>query len=170
MSNDQNFTSLNHTLYYALYGALFGCCFPVLSTLIDVYVQGLSFSLDSLLDVQRRQPLHWVINTAPLFLGLFARLAGRRQDAIALFNVSLEQEVKVRRRAEREMAEAKEIAEVANRAKSAFLANMSHELRTPMNAVLGMTDMLLDSSLTDQQDEYLQAVKDSGGALLEILN
>lgn len=151
MSNDRDFTSLNHTLYYAIYGALFGLCFPVFSTLIDAYVQGVGFSLGSLLDVQRRQPLHWVIDTAPFFLGLFASLAGRRQDAIAHFNVSLEKEIEVRRRAEREMAVAKEIAEVArgaaeaaNRAKSAFLANMSHELRTPLNAIIGYSEILLE--------------------------
>ncbi|MFT5087215.1 MAG: signal transduction histidine kinase, partial [Planctomycetota bacterium] len=85
-------------------------------------------------------------------------------------NRSLESEITKHRETTRELEDAKEVSEKANRAKSEFLANMSHEIRTPMNAVLGMTDLVLDSSLTDQQDEYLQAVKASGGALLEILN
>jgi signal transduction histidine kinase/CheY-like chemotaxis protein len=180
MSNDRDFTSLNHTLHYALFGALFGCCFPVFSTLIDVYVQGVGYSLESLLDVQRRQPLHWVIDTAPFFLGLFASLAGRRQDAIALFNVSLEKEIEVRRRAEREMAEAKEaaevargVAEVANRAKSAFLANMSHELRTPLNAIIGYSEILLEDAKDMGYGEAtadLSRIQNAGRHLLEIIS
>ena len=180
MSKGRDFTSLNHTLHYALFGALFGCCFPVFSTLIDAYVQGVGYSLESLLDVQRRQPLHWVIDTAPFFLGLFASLAGRRQDAIALFNVSLEKEVEVRRRAEREMAEAKEaaeaargVAEVANRAKSAFLANMSHELRTPLNAIIGYSEILLEDAKDMGYGEAtadLNRIQNAGRHLLEIIS
>ncbi|MFT5377279.1 MAG: signal transduction histidine kinase, partial [Candidatus Latescibacterota bacterium] len=129
--------------------------------------------LDSLLDVQRRQPLHWVIDTAPLFLGLFASLAGRRQDALALFNVSLEQEVEVRRRAEREMAETKEVAEVANRAKSAFLANMSHELRTPLNAIIGYSEILLEDAKDIGQEDAipdLNKIQHAGRHLLELIS
>jgi len=173
MSNDQGFTSLNHTLNYAVYGALFGCCFPVFSTLIDAYVQGVSFSFANLLEVQSRQPLHWVIDTAPFFLGFFASLAGRRQDAIAHFNISLEKEIEVRRRAEREMAEAKEVAEVANRAKSAFLANMSHELRTPLNAIIGYSEILLEDAKDLGHDDTvpdLNKIQHAGRHLLELIS
>ena len=70
----------------------------------------------------------------------------------------------------RELTAAKNAAEASNISKNQFLANMSHEIRTPMYGVLGMTELLLETDLTDIQRDYVSSVNKSGGMLLDILN
>jgi len=73
-------------------------------------------------------------------------------------------------RARRELLEAKFHAEQAVREKSAFLANMSHEIRSPMNAILGFSELLEPDGLTPRQSQYVRAIRDSGAALLHLIN
>ncbi len=87
---------------------------------------------------------------------------------IGTFGIS--RDITEQKRAAQAMQLAKDAAESASRAKSDFLANMSHEIRTPLNAIIGMTELVLDSNLSDSQQEYLRMVIESGDALLSLIN
>ncbi len=109
-------------------------------------------------------------------------LLGDNGKIIGTFGIS--HDITARKRAEAELlntnhqleaatARANEMAQQAKRAsaaKSEFLANMSHEIRTPMNGVIGMTGILLDTELNDEQRRYAEIVRDSGEALLGLVN
>jgi two-component system sensor histidine kinase/response regulator len=75
-----------------------------------------------------------------------------------------------RKRVLEELKIAKETAEAASRARADFLSNISHEIRTPLNGIIGMTELTLDTNLTNEQKDYLISVKHSSESLLEIIN
>lgn len=81
---------------YAIYGALFGLMFPVIATLFDAMIRETGFGISDLIEVQKTQPLHWIIDTAPLFLGIFACLAGIKQQEVVEANEGLERKVEQR--------------------------------------------------------------------------
>jgi len=90
-------------------------------------------------------------------------LVAFRTEELSLTNQNLQHTVE-------QLQEAKEAAEEASRAKSRFLANMSHEIRTPLNGVLGMTDLLLNSAVTEKQRRFAETIRLSGQTLLDVIN
>ncbi len=98
-------------------------------------------------------------------LAVLTDITEQKQDETALANINEELEYALLRANELAVA-----AEKANQAKSEFLANMSHEIRTPMNGIIGMTELALGTTLTDEQRDYLLAVQTSAEALLSLLN
>ncbi|KAA3664599.1 MAG: response regulator, partial [Chloroflexi bacterium] len=92
-------------------------------------------------------------------------VSGQQVGVLVLYH-----DIRERIASEAALREAKQAAEQANRAKSEFLANMSHEIRTPLNGIIGVSGLLLETPLNNEQQEYSQIIQSSGDALLTIIN
>ncbi|MBN2373973.1 response regulator [bacterium] len=106
-------------------------------------------------------------------IGRLSRAFDKMTDDLKRTTISvseLNKEIEERKRAEEESRRAREQAELASRTKSEFLAGMSHEIRTPMNAIMGIADLLLETPLNAEQEQYVRLFQSSGEHLLSIIN
>jgi len=106
------------------------------------------------------------VNQPISLIVLSHRTPGEATDSISIVG----RDIRERRRIEKALITARDAADAASRAKGDFLATMSHEIRTPMNGIIGATELLLDSPLTDEQHELAATLLDSSESLLGILN
>ncbi|MDG3002476.1 hybrid sensor histidine kinase/response regulator [Paludisphaera mucosa] len=94
----------------------------------------------------------------------------RDEAGVPAYVIAVLEDVGERKRLEAELRRAKEEAEAASRAKDEFLANVSHEIRTPLNAILGMTELTLETPLTDDQRQCLKTVRSAAEGLVRIVD
>ena len=136
---------------------------------------------EGIIDVEGTDPDDWIDDmigrweqdpipprTLRLWNGGYVKLVDKRSPEGDMVSLALNITADIER--EQELRDARDLAQSANRAKSAFLANMSHEIRTPMNGVVGVADLLRDTELDEEQRMYADTIKNSGEALLVIIN
>ncbi|MFH1845353.1 MAG: ATP-binding protein [bacterium] len=164
----QRLQSYSATTRYTVYGAGFGLFFPVVGTLVQAWLSHAAVDLPTLWLVQKQQPLLWIIDSAPFWLGLFARFAGVRQDVLLRLMHKQEETSAIQAEV---LTHDLHQAEEANQLKNRFLANMSHEIRTPMTTIIGYSEDLRDFKLdAEEQGRAIETICRNGQNLLQMID
>lgn len=173
---------MSYTLKFTLYGTGFGLCFPICATILDVLLSGNTLSIHTLVHSQLSNPLLWMIDTAPLFLGAFAYFGGTQfqklmasraqeknlYDLLQIKNKELEN--KVKERTKQLETNIEKLVE-ANQLRTEFIATVSHELRTPLTAISGAIKLIKSAAVgsIDEQGMSLITLADKNTTLLSCL-
>ncbi len=164
-------------LSHAAAGAGFGLCFPLVAWAIDLLHRGADPSWAALLSLHEKNPIHAIVDLAPLVLGFAGYIVGVRETRIRSMNDALEARVRERtaaleralddaKDAREDLRAAKERAEAALSARTTFLAAMSHELRTPLVGVVGWLELL---ERRDGRTREVALARRSASALLDVI-
>jgi signal transduction histidine kinase/CheY-like chemotaxis protein len=165
-----------------------GLLFPLLSILMVVFQLDIAFSLGAIAEAHAANPLLFVIDSAPLVLGLMGSYIGHRQlkleavpgemqqviaeqtHTLRSKNEALEAEVYQHRLTQLQLEAASKNAQSEAASKTEFLATMSHEIRTPLNALIGTASLLGETHLNPEQQEYIHTIRVSGEIMLGVIN
>ncbi len=134
-----------------------------------------SFALDETRVLESGEPMVNQIellssDVNPSLWGLTTKLPLHDSQGVLVGLIGISRDITGLKTVESELRQAKEVAEAATLAKSEFLANMSHEIRTPINAVVGMTSLLLDMQLTAEQRDFVETIRTGSDNLLNVIN
>lgn len=146
---------------YALYGVYIASASVVIATLLVSYFMVDAISLDGIILAQTSNIALWTVDAMPFLFAVWGQYASHRmaREADALVQTKTQS-----------LREALTKADFTSKSKSDFFAKMSHELRTPINSIIGMSDLVLETSLTREQRRHVDIIKSSASGLLTLIN
>lgn len=158
-----SFISRKYEYRYSIYGTLLGIVFPLIGTIIECRNRFGQCNLDNFILSQASNSLLWIIDTAPLFLGLLAAYAGKQVDKVRTANAELNEKYI-------QLNVVRMMADQANKAKGDFLATMSHEIRTPLSAIIGYAGLLKEKKLPRDEEAFVETIGIAAENLKIIIN
>ncbi len=146
---------------YALYGVFIASASVVIATLLVCYVMVDGITIDGIILAQTSNIALWTVDSMPFVFAMWGQYASFRMAREANDLVQYKTQ---------SLREALTQANFTSKAKSDFFAKMSHELRTPINGIIGMSDLMLETKLSDEQRRHAEIIKSSASGLLTLIN